>query len=95
MPLFILTCLDNADVLDRRLATRPDHLAYVSSFGAAVRLAGPLLEGVDGTPKGSFFILDMKNEAAVTAFADGDPYLIAGVFGARSQHAFRQVIGTL
>ena len=95
MPLFTLTCLDKSDVLDVRMATRPDHLAYVGSFGDAVKLAGPLLSDTDGSPKGSFFILDVENEAAAQAFADGDPYLSAGVFGERSVHAFRQVIGAL
>jgi uncharacterized protein len=95
MPLFTLTCLDKAGVLDLRMATRPDHLAYVGSFGAAVKLAGPLLVETDGSPKGSFFILDVENEAAVNAFADSDPYLSAGVFGERTIHAFRQVVGAL
>lgn len=95
MPLFTLTCLDKADVLELRLATRPDHLAYVGSFGDAVKLAGPILNGVDGNPKGSFFILDVDSEAAANAFADGDPYLSAGVFGERILHVFRQVIGAL
>ena len=81
--------------LELRLATRPDHLAYVGSFGDAVKLAGPILNGVDGNPKGSFFILDVDSEAAANAFADGDPYLSAGVFGERSLHVFRQVIGAL
>ena len=95
MPFFTLTCLDKADVLDLRMATRPDHLAYVGSFGDAVKLAGPLLTGVDGSPNGSFFILGVEDEKAAHAFADGDPYLSAGVFGERSVHAFRQVIGSL
>jgi uncharacterized protein len=95
MPLFTLTCLDKTGVLDLRMATRPDHLAYVGSFGNAVKLAGPVLGGSEGGPIGSFFILDVADEAAVTAFADGDPYLSAGVFGERTIHAFRQVIGNL
>lgn len=95
MPLFTLTCLDKADVLELRMAARPHHLAYVGTFGDAVKLAGPLLTGVEGSPKGSFFILDVEDETAVHAFADNDPYLGAGVFGERSVHAFRQVIGSL
>jgi uncharacterized protein len=95
MPLFTLTCLDKPGTLDLRLATRPDHLAYVGGFGAAVKLAGPVLDQVDGNPKGSFFILDMDSEATANAFADGDPYLTAGVFGERTLHPFRQVIGNL
>jgi uncharacterized protein len=95
MPLFTLTCLDNTNVLDLRMATRPDHLAYVATFGAAVKLAGPILDKVDGNPKGSFFVLDVESEAAAEAFADSDPYLTAGVFGERTIHVFRQVIGSL
>jgi uncharacterized protein len=95
MPLFTLTCLDKADVLALRMATRPDHLAYVNRFESAVKLAGPILDKVDGNPKGSFFILDFETEALVNAFADGDPYLLAGVFGERSVHAFRLAVGTL
>lgn len=95
MPLFTLTCLDKEGALDLRMATRPDHLAYVGSFGAAVKLAGPVLDGPEGNPKGSFFILDMPDEAAANAFANGDPYLTAGVFGHRTIHAFRHVIGNL
>jgi uncharacterized protein len=95
MPLFTLTCLDKTDVLDLRMATRPDHLAYVGAFGDGVKVAGPVLEATDDNPKGSFFILDVENEAAAHAFADGDPYLAAGVFGERTLHAFRQVIGNL
>jgi uncharacterized protein len=95
MPLFTLTCLDKADVLGLRAETRPDHLAYVGSFGIAVKVAGPVLDGIDGNPKGSFFILDVADEAAAYAFADSDPYLIAGVFGVRTLYPFRQVIGSL
>ena len=95
MPLFTLTCLDKSGVLDVRLATRPDHLAYVASFGEAVKLAGPLLNETDGNPIGSFFIVDMTTSDDVNTFADNDPYRIAGVFGARTIHAFRQIIGNL
>lgn len=95
MPLFILTCLDKADVRDLRMATRSDHLAYVGSFGSAVKLAGPVLDGVDGNPTGSFFVLELDSIEAANAFADGDPYLSAGVFAQRTVHPFRQVIGPL
>jgi uncharacterized protein len=95
MPFFTLTCLDNANVLELRMATRADHLAYVATFGSAVKLAGPLLDKVDGNPKGSFFVLDIDSEATAEAFAAGDPYQTAGVFGERTIHAFRQVIGSL
>ena len=93
MPLFTLTCLDAPAALEIRLATRPSHLDYVGTFGDKVRLAGPVLNEADGTPMGSFFILDMEDRAMVEAFAEADPYHKAGVFASRDIRAFRQVIG--
>jgi uncharacterized protein len=92
MALFMLTCLDKAGALETRLATRPAHLDYVSGFGEAVKLAGPILSEADASPEGSFFILDMDNLSDVHAFADGDPYLAAGVFERRDVRAFRAVL---
>jgi uncharacterized protein len=57
MPLFALHCLDKPDALDRRMAARPDHLAYVRACGSTVRLAGPLLAADGETIVGSLFIL--------------------------------------
>ncbi|GBF56589.1 hypothetical protein PbB2_00246 [Candidatus Phycosocius bacilliformis] len=95
MPLFLLTCLDKPGALETRLATRPAHLDYVASFGAAVKLAGPVLDTPDGGPIGSHFILDVSDEAAVEAFATQDPYALAGVFASHKIHPFRVVVGHL
>ena len=95
MTLFLLTCLDHAGALDKRLATRPAHLDYVASFGTAVKLAGPVLDAPDGGPVGSHFILDVADQAAVEAFAANDPYALAGVFKSHTIHPFRVVVGNL
>lgn len=95
MSLFVLICPDKPDALPRRLEARPAHLAYVASFGARVRLAGPML-GADGaTPAGSLFILDMDTVEDARAFNAGDPYVAADVFGTVSLHPFRAVAGDL
>jgi uncharacterized protein len=93
MPLFLLTCLDRANALDLRVEKRPAHLDYIKSVGDAVRVAGPLLDEVDGAMIGSIFILDLADRAAAEAFADGDPFHTEGVFGERTIRPFRQTIG--
>ena len=40
MPLFAINCFDKADSLQLRLATRPDHVAYLKA-SPALKLAGP------------------------------------------------------
>jgi uncharacterized protein YciI len=95
MALFILTCLDKPGALELRLATRPDHLAHIARFGTAVKLAGPILSDLEGTPIGSHFVLDFADQEAAEAFASQDPYALAGVFRSRTLHPFRVTIGAL
>lgn len=95
MTLFLLTCLDKEGALEQRMATRPAHLDYVATFGACVKLAGPVLDKVEGSPVGSHFILDVADQAAVEAFAAKDPYALAGVFKSHTIHPFRLVVGNL
>ncbi len=95
MALFILTCMDKPGALELRLTTRPDHLAHIARFGAAVKLAGPILSDLEGTPIGSHFILDMDDLATAEAFANEDPFAQVGVFESRTIYPFRMTIGTL
>jgi uncharacterized protein YciI len=95
MALFIVTCLDKPGALELRLATRPDHLAHIARYGAAVKLAGPILSDLEGTPIGSHFILEMDDQAAAEAFADQDPFAQVGVFESRTIYPFRMTIGGL
>jgi len=75
---FLITCEDRADVLDRRTARRPDHLAYWEGLGDALKLAGPRLAG--DNPCGSFFIVDAADMAAAQAMIDGDPFTSDVIF---------------
>jgi uncharacterized protein len=93
MATFILTCLDKQGALDLRMATRAAHLAYVGGFKANVKLAGPLLDGIDGAMIGSHFILDFDTLEQAQAFAANDPYATAGLFESTSLHPYRITIG--
>ncbi len=89
---FALYCLDKPNSLELRMATRERHLAYIKNPSLTILLAGPLLTEDGKTMRGSFFIVDAPDAAAVERFAAGDPYRAAGLFERVDIHGFRQAI---
>ncbi len=89
---FALYCVDKQNSLDLRLATRERHLAYIGNAPVKIVLAGPLLSEDGQTMRGSFFIVEADNAAAVAQFSANDPYRMAGLFERVDIHGFRQVI---
>jgi uncharacterized protein YciI len=94
MSLFVLTCIDRSGALERRLAVREQHLAYVAQHIALVRLAGPLLDAA-GDMAGSMFIIEAPNLAAVETFNAGDPYRTAGVFERVEIRPWKVTVGAI
>jgi uncharacterized protein YciI len=94
MPLFVMTCLDHEGALDRRMAVREAHLAWVRERLSMVKLAGPFLSEA-GEMVGSMFILEAEDRAAVEAFAADDPYGRAGLFRSVEIRPWRVTIGAL
>ena len=47
MALFVINCWDKPGVLDERLKHRPDHVAYLKTQDAVIRVAGPQLDDHD------------------------------------------------
>jgi uncharacterized protein YciI len=92
--MFVMTCTDHKNALDRRLAARPAHLAYLDANRARLTLAGPLLDD-EGQMAGSLFIMEADSKAEVEAFSLGDPYRIAGVFETVDIRAIRITFGVL
>lgn len=90
MPLFAVICRDKPGALQTRLDTREAHLGYVRDSGI-VRMAGPLIE--DGQMCGSLLIVEADNLAAAQAWAAGDPYKAAGLFGSVEVIEWKKVIG--
>jgi uncharacterized protein YciI len=93
VPLFVIHCVDRADALETRLATRPAHLEHVRA-NPGVKLAGPML-GEGGDPAGSLFIVEAEDIGDVRTFCDSDPYVKAGVFERVEIRGFRTVVGEL
>ena len=94
MPTFVLHCLDKADSLELRMATRERHLAYVQSRAADVKIAGPMLDDAGGMA-GSMFILDVADKAAAQAFNDADPYTQAGLWRQVELNAVKITFGQI
>ncbi len=95
MPLFVLTCLDVDNGLDKRMATRAQHLAYLEQFSDAVKLAGPLLSASDGSPNGSLLVLEFPAIEQASDFAANDPYAKVGLFAHTTLYPFRATIGSV
>ncbi len=87
--LFVLHAIDKPGARDIRQATRSDHLEHLAKFETPI--AGPLLDA-EGIMAGSCIFLDVADLAAAQAFADQDPYAIAGLFESVSIKEFKKVI---
>jgi uncharacterized protein YciI len=94
MATFVLMCVDHPGALDRRMAAREAHLAYVREHLAMVKVAGPLLDEA-GQMAGSMFIMEAPDKAAVEAFSAADPYRLANLFERVEVRAWRVTVGAL
>lgn len=93
MALFVLTCTDKPDALDLRLATREAHFAYLKAQGC-VRLGGPFLDEA-GNMVGSMMVIEAADLAAAEAFADNDPYKLAGLFAQSELRPWKATVGEI
>lgn len=91
MPHFAIHCIDKPDSLDLRLATRPEHLAYLEPINDRILVAGPLLD-LEGQPMGSLLIIDFDERKDAVAFAAADPYALVGLFASVAVTAYRKVL---
>ena len=90
---------DGADVLPRRLAARPEHLARLTALRDEGRLllAGPCpaIDAEDPGPagfSGSIVIAEFDSLEDARAWAEADPYVAAGVYVRVDVRPFRKVL---
>ncbi len=90
---------DGSDVLPRRMAARPAHLARLQALRDAGRLlvAGPCpaIDAEDPGPagfSGSLVIAEFASLEEARAWADADPYVEAGVYARVEVRPFRKVL---
>ncbi|MCW3477742.1 YciI family protein [Limobrevibacterium gyesilva] len=88
--LFALICTDTPGSLELRMATRPQHLAYLETYASKLMHAGAILD-IDGRPCGSLLVIDVADRAEAQGFAAADPYARAGLFESVVIRPFRPV----
>jgi uncharacterized protein YciI len=96
---YVITGLDVANSLDKRKAARPAHLARLQKLLEEGRLllAGPFpaIDAEDPGPagfSGSLIIAEFDDLEAAKAWADADPYRVAGVYREVTVRPFRQIL---
>ena len=89
--LFALICADKPNSLDLRMKERPDHLAWLTSLGEALKTAGPFTTD-EGSPIGSLVIIEAGTRADAEAIAKNDPYAKAGLFASVEIRAWKWAI---
>ena len=96
---YVIEGYDGQDVLPKRMAARPQHIARLEALRDAGRLllAGPCpaIDGEDPGPagfSGSVVIAEFASLAAARAWADADPYIDAGVYERVEVRPFRKVL---
>ena len=97
--LYAIISEDVNNSLERRLAARPDHLARLEALRDEGRLvlAGPhpAIDSEDPGEagfSGSLVVAEFDSLKAAQAWADADPYMIAGVYARVTGKPFRKVL---
>ncbi|OUY05799.1 YciI family protein [Acinetobacter populi] len=85
MPLFVVQCTDNDNILEKRMEVRPQHLKRLDVLKQQGRLivAGPMPKDADDTSKGfygSVIIVDFDSHDALDQWLADEPYVHAGVY---------------
>jgi len=88
---FVVHALDKPDALPRRMEVIKAHRTHLDTaparHGVTVLLSGPLTTDDGAEMRGSFFLLDAPNRAAVEALFAEDPLGKADVWGDRTTTA--------
>ncbi|QOR37607.1 YciI family protein [Billgrantia diversa] len=97
--LYAIISEDVKNSLERRLAARPDHLARLEKLRDEGRLvlAGPhpavdAENPGDAGFSGSLVVAEFDSLETAQAWADADPYMIAGVYAKATVKPFKKVL---
>ncbi|MCP1621131.1 hypothetical protein FBY21_5786 [Pseudomonas sp. SLBN-26] len=96
--LYAIISTDVADSLEKRIASRPAHLARLEQLKAEGRLvlAGPHPAVDSNDPgsagfTGSLVVAEFESLSAAQTWAEADPFRLAGVYGQVVVKPFKQV----
>ncbi|EEY91831.1 hypothetical protein HMPREF0026_02568 [Acinetobacter junii SH205] len=85
MPYFVLTCTDREGTLEKRLATRPQHLKRLQKLDDEGRLIAAGAHPKDpNNPQagflGSTIIVEFDSREALDAWIQDEPFLKEGIY---------------
>lgn len=85
MALYVIYCTDHDNVLEQRLAARPEHIARLEALDAKGKLilAGPMPKNANNIQDGfygSTLVVDFDSREALDQWLAEEPYLKAGVY---------------
>lgn len=85
MPYFVLTCTDREGTLEKRLATRPQHLERLQKLDDEGRLIAAGAHPKDpNNPQagflGSTIIVEFDSREALNAWIQDEPFLKEGIY---------------
>lgn len=96
---YVIFARDTENSLERRKAARPAHLQRLDALRDAGRLllAGPLpaIDAEDPGPAGfagSLVVAEFESLPQARAWAEADPYVVAGVYQDVQIYPFRKVL---
>ncbi len=97
--LYAFICEDAPGTLDKRMATRPVHMARLNKLNEAGRLfvagAFPAIDSADPGPAGftgSLIVAEFADLREAQAWADAEPFLSAGVYARITVKPFRKAL---
>ena len=85
MPLFVVSCTDHEGTVEKRLATRPQHIARLQKLNDEGRLivAGAMPKD-PSNPQAGFYgstiIVDFETHEALDTWLQEEPFLKEGVY---------------
>lgn len=82
--LFFVYLEDFPSNTEVRASIRSAHLYYMAQHEDKIVLGGPVSRDTDSDLNGTVLLVDFPNHQSVTAFLDGDPYCMAGLFAKRT-----------
>lgn len=85
MPYFVLSCTDREGTLEKRLATRPQHVARLQQLDDEGRLIAAGAHPIDpNDPQagflGSTIIVEFDNREALDVWIEEEPFLKEGIY---------------
>ena len=76
---FIISAYDGENMLEKRMAVRPQHLANLAKVDGKILCAGGLLDD-EGKMKGSVLVMEFEDRDKLNQYLDSEPYITERVW---------------